>query len=156
MSLELDSNPIQSRTDADLFRDVRNEMDSLGLGPWLARIWIGLFSRDFTFVPPNIWDSENLKLPSKMRPRESPGEPRLGLAWGLECARRNGSRICESGGLGLRIGPGSCVWRGRSQGCRGEWGWQIFRFLVFREADLRVAGRERVETTKSRHSEFIL
>jgi hypothetical protein len=52
--LELDSNPILSRTDAELSRNVSNETDSLGAwfvgGPDL----IGVFTRDFSFAPPDI------------------------------------------------------------------------------------------------------
>jgi len=52
---ELDPNPILSRTDADLTRDVRNEMDSLGFYSWVAPDMARGALMEFHFrTPPKI------------------------------------------------------------------------------------------------------
>ena len=129
---EIDPNPILSRTDADLSRDVENEMNS----PWAQPIGLpgigSVCSHGFTFARLNS---------EKLETRDSAPRPtcsrsaRSGAVFAGMGVGRSGLKPAERWaiwrpGVASRaaVGPGSRVRRGSRLGCRGGRGGRFSGF----------------------------
>jgi hypothetical protein len=134
----MDPNPNVSRTVGDPFVDVETKWTLSMFRSWVTHYMARLALTEFHFRTP---ETRNLKTRDSARDdllEIGPERPRLRRDGRLGCRRRNGPRGCESGGLGLRVGPGFRA-RRENPGCREA---RAADFQNFRKRTLIISERE--------------